>query len=146
MVIPLALHRELTRRRFSRAHDLLADSLVDAALMLRSIVKDEMADPFARMRAAEMMFNRVLGKPRESVAIDFAGTSEPKPWERLMASAIVGNLQQAIDAEAATIIEGELVEDEEPSPDPRRRPGMTARAIREASEESSEPSDEATGG
>jgi len=36
----------------------MADSLVDAALMLRAIVNDKRAEPSDRIKAAELMFNR----------------------------------------------------------------------------------------
>jgi hypothetical protein len=110
-VIPARLHRELTRRRFSRSRDLMAESLEDCARMLRSIVVDEAAPIRSRIHAAEVLMDRVLGRPKESMAIDFANTAEPAPWQRMMAEAIVGNLQQAIDAEAESIIEGEVVEE-----------------------------------
>src|SRR5436309_2989664 len=40
-VVPAAFLQELNRRRFSRAYELMSDSLVDAALMLRSVVNDQ---------------------------------------------------------------------------------------------------------
>lgn len=43
--------------------------------------------------------------------MDFANRAEPAPWQRMMAEAIVGNLQQAIDPDAELIIESEVVEE-----------------------------------
>jgi hypothetical protein len=115
-VIPFELHKELTRRRMSRAHDLLADSLVDAAQMLRSVVNDEEASTMSRIRAAELMFDRVLGKPRESVELDLGG--QGAPWQRLVAGAIVGTVEEAgliLDRERSLaeqdIVDAEIVEE-----------------------------------
>jgi hypothetical protein len=43
--------------------------------MLRSVVNDDQALTIDRIRAAEIMFDRILGKPPESVALDIAGRS-----------------------------------------------------------------------
>jgi len=96
--IPFEIHKELTRRRFARAHDLLGESLADAAQMLRSIVKDESADVYARLRAADMIFDRILGKPRESVDIGlYAGPAAEKPYQKMLQSAIVSTAGEAMD-------------------------------------------------
>lgn len=118
-VIPAEVAKELTRRRFQRSFNLMADSLVDAALMLRSIVNDKRVEPADRIRAAELMFNRVLGKPREAVTLDFATDSEQPPWKMLMAKGIVGTVEEAallLDRqrtaeEQGEIVDGELVEE-----------------------------------
>jgi hypothetical protein len=107
-VLPAALVRELTHRRFTRAHALLADSLVDAAQMLRAIVSDKKAPNGDRLRAAEIIFDRILGKPKESVSLDLRSGGEPPPWQRVAAVAIVGTIADAHD-----VIEGEIVETEE---------------------------------
>lgn len=119
-VIPIQLHKELTRRRFSRAYDLMSDSLVDAALMLRSVVTDKKAPRGVRIKAAEVMFDRILGKPKESASFNFqeGESGEVPKWQKMAAAAIVGSVQEAglylERSQAAEIeIEGEIVEDEE---------------------------------
>ena len=57
-------------------------------------MNDKSAEPGDRIRAAELMFNRVLGKPREVVSVDFQGEDAP-PWKRMMAKAIVATAEQA---------------------------------------------------
>jgi hypothetical protein len=119
-VIPAALAKELTRRRFQRSFLLMADSLVDAALMLRSIVSDKRAEPADRVRAAELMFNRVLGKPKEAVTLDFQVDDEQPAWQKLMAKGIVASVEDAalmLDRqrgleEQGEIVDGELVEED----------------------------------
>jgi hypothetical protein len=110
------MYRELTRRRFSRAHDLLASSLADGALMLRSVINDPDAPTADRIKAAEVMFDRVLGRPRESIALDFSGTAETPKWQAAMAKGIVSTLSQAVAQERGEIVEGEIVAE-----DPKRR-------------------------
>ena len=120
-MIPIQLHKELTRRRFSRAYDLMSDSLVDAALMLRSVVNDKKAPRGVRIRAAEVMFDRILGKPKESVSFNFQDgeSGETPAWQKLAANAIIGSVQEAgLYMERQRAIEGEVVaeiveEDEE---------------------------------
>jgi hypothetical protein len=115
-VVPAALLKELNRRRFSRAHALMADSLVDGALMLRSVINDKKADAADRIKAAELLFNRVLGKAHESVSLEVAGAAEALPWQKLMASAIVASVEDAalmLDRERSAdedIVEGEIVD------------------------------------
>lgn len=114
-VIPAEVARELTRRRFQRSFNLMADSLVDAALMLRSIVNDKRAEPSDRIRAAELMFNRVLGKPKEAVTFDFGTEDERPAWQKLMATGIVATVAEAgllLEREAASEADGEIVEGE----------------------------------
>jgi hypothetical protein len=98
-VVPVKLVQELTRRRFSKTHSLLAVSLVDAVQVLREIVNDERASEFARLRAADMIFDRILGKPREQVAIDLYAEVEGKSpvWKDLTRNAIVGSASQALE-------------------------------------------------
>jgi len=118
VVIPAALHKELTRRRYSRAHDILADSLVDGAQMLRAIVNDSSAEASDRIRAVELMFNRVLGKPRESVSLDLSAESDGPKWQQVVATAIVGSVEEAgllLERQrGADVVDGEMImEDDE---------------------------------
>jgi hypothetical protein len=108
-VLPAALVRELTQRRFQRAHSLLAESLVDAAKMLRSIVNDTDAANGDRIKAAEIIFDRVLGKPKESVMVDVHG--DVTPWQQLLVKAIVGTEEQAQDVLSGKVVEGEVLDD-----------------------------------
>lgn len=110
-LVPAAIHQEITRRRFSRAFDLLADSLVDCALMLRSIVNDKRAAKSDRIKAAEVLMDRVLGRPKEQVSLDL--TAEASPWQSLIAAAIVGTEEQARTQADSEVVEGEVLDDED---------------------------------
>ncbi len=127
LVIAASMHQELNRRRFSRAHQIMASSLADAAAMLGSIVRDEQAAPADRIRAAEVLFDRVLGKPRESVSLDIAATSTPK-WQLALAQGIVSSLEQVSRVgQHEDVVDGEIVEEQ---PKPRARQARARRVRR----------------
>jgi hypothetical protein len=102
-LLPASVVRELQRRRFAKAHALLADSLVDAVQFLRAVLNDKRAPRSARMKAAKQILDRVLGKPIEQARISF-DSDGGEPWQRLIAQAIV--------ATAEDTVEGEVIEDE----------------------------------
>lgn len=102
-LLPADVVRELQRRRFSKANAILADSLLDAVQFLRAVLNDERAPRSTRMKAAKQILDRVLGKPVEQARISLDADGE-KPWERVIAQAIV--------ATANDVVDGEVVEDE----------------------------------
>src|SRR5919106_7050883 len=60
-ILPVEVVREIQRRRFAKAHALLADSVVDAVQFLRAVLNDERAPRTTRMKAAREIMNRVMG-------------------------------------------------------------------------------------
>jgi hypothetical protein len=110
-IIPARMVQELTRRRFSRAHLLMSESLEDSVRMLRSIVNDKSAPEFARIKAAETIFDRILGKPRESIEVGLSANLEPTAFQKAFQAAIVGTMEQASDAQQPQIVDAEIVED-----------------------------------
>jgi hypothetical protein len=84
-VVPTAVHHELTRRRMGQAYELMREDLVAAVQVLGDIVKDTEASNRDRLRAAELIMDRVLGKATERVEVKLA----PEPWEQLVVSSIV---------------------------------------------------------
>lgn len=83
-VVPKAIHDELVRRKLSKAYDLLKDSLVDAVVLLRTVVTDPDAQYADRIKAAKIIMDRVLGKATERVELGF---QEP-PWATALRSAL----------------------------------------------------------
>jgi len=85
-VVPLQLHHELTRRRMQRGYALMAKSIVDGANMLTSIINDPDVSPRVKLHAIEILFDRVLGKPREFVSLDVTsldkGAVQPRARSR----------------------------------------------------------------
>jgi hypothetical protein len=106
VLLPAQVVHELTRRRFQRAHMLLADSLVDCVQMLRSIVNDRRASKADRIRAAETILDRVLGRPKESVSLDIN-----PGWQGIVARGIVAVAE-------SEVVQGEVVDDDPDEPDP----------------------------
>ena len=75
-LVPKAIHDELVRRKMSKAHDILRDSIVRAAEVLREILDDKNADAAVRLKAAGMLLDRGLGKATERVEISLASPIE----------------------------------------------------------------------
>jgi hypothetical protein len=126
-LIPRQLVMELNRRRMGRAQALLLYSSVDAIEVLRSIVNDKQAARRTRIRAAEILLEQGLGKPRERMSLDVTRDDDVLPWQPLMVNAIVGTPEQAkqlveeSEAQPGDVIEGEVVEyDESPAKGPAR--------------------------
>ncbi|MGI9121194.1 MAG: hypothetical protein ACR2G7_13935 [Acidimicrobiales bacterium] len=84
-VVPAAVHLELTRRRMSQAYELMRDDLVAAVQVLGEVVRDPEASNRDRLKAAELIMDRVLGKATERVEVKL----RPDPWEELVVEGIV---------------------------------------------------------
>ena len=92
-VVPTAVHRELTNRRMGEAFDLLRDNLVGAVQVLGTIAQDPQAPAKDRIRASEIIIERVLGKQPQAIAI------VNEPWQDLLVEAIVSGYEDVIEAE-----------------------------------------------
>lgn len=79
-VVPKAIHDELVRRTMDRATGLLVDNLVDAVQLLGEVVRDPAAKRSDRIRAADIIMNRVLPK---QITIK----TEMAPWEKAFEAA-----------------------------------------------------------
>jgi hypothetical protein len=84
-IVPAAVHNELVRRRLSAAGEVLRESLVDAVTLLREVVQDKDALYSDRIRAANLIMDRVLGKAPEQVRLS---VSEEPPWAIAIRAAI----------------------------------------------------------
>lgn len=99
-VVPLAVHQELTRRRMSQAYELLREDLGSAVRLLIKVVKDENADTKDRIKSAELIINRVMGKAPERIEV----TTRSR-WEDALDAMLVMSDDD--------IVEAELVEDDD---------------------------------
>ncbi len=106
-LVAKAVHDELVRRRMSRAYDLLRKSTYDAVRLLREVVNDDEADLVVRVKAAELILDRVLGKAPQTVALDV--TANSAPWQRMAATAIVSIVGNQDQIGASEVVEGEVV-------------------------------------
>jgi hypothetical protein len=122
-VVATQVHDELVRRRLKKGIHLLRTSTVDAVRVLIKIVRDEEASNRDRLKAAELILDRALGKAPEHVNVSLG--PDLAPWQQMMADSIVmvGTEEQAALPPAPTpdddVIEGEIVEEPEP---PKRAP------------------------
>lgn len=141
-VIPIVIHQELARRVITEArHQYVANlgyAVEKHMAIIRGIEMEERQVPGGKkgekewvavdvtpvqLKAILALEDRVMGQPREQVDVNIA---VEKPYEKLMASAIVPNKaaleeleQEQAKAEPGEeeIIEGELVDDLEDSED-----------------------------
>ncbi len=67
VVVPKAIHNELVHRKMMQAHELLRDNLCEAINVLVTIAKDKRTDAAVRVKAANTIIERVLGKVPERV-------------------------------------------------------------------------------
>lgn len=120
-VVPMEIHHELNKRRMSRAGEVLRESLVGAVELWRSVLEDDSAPLGFRMRASELIVERVMGKAKETVDLSVSVEQEP-PW-----AAAIRDMYQAqgplavgpptrLDEEIldAEIVEDDFIEDDDP--------------------------------
>jgi hypothetical protein len=111
-IVARAVHDALTRHKMSKAHDLLRENTYKAVQVLVEVATDRAVDRAVRLKAAELILDRTMGKPMEKMRLDIASDS---PFMQMIATAIVPRAQ-------ADVIEGEVIEeavvlnDEEPFP------------------------------
>lgn len=96
-VVPKVLHDELVRRQYDEASQILRSSLVDAVTLFHTIVMDPEAESAVRLKAAQVIVERVMGKAQQNVKLDVGVKAK---WEEAIAHSIV-----PIPAELADAIE-----------------------------------------
>lgn len=85
----------------------MRESTYDAVHTLREIVNDEDADAQYRLRAAELILDRTLGKAPEHVSLGIE--MDQSPFARAFTAALmVGTEEQANE-----VIDAEIVEEDE---------------------------------
>lgn len=101
VVVPKAIHDELTRRTLKEAQTILRDSLLPGLEYLRGMVDDPEIDASTKLKAVAMIMDRVLGKTPEKVEL----TAEVPPWMEALTDGIV-----SLDDEDLDVIDVEEVE------------------------------------
>jgi hypothetical protein len=94
-VVPLRVHEELTRRRLSTAYELLREDLVAAVQVLGEVVRDNEAPTKDRLRAAELIIERVMGKAPVKVELGVR-----TKFEEALEAMIVPDDDYVIEAES----------------------------------------------
>jgi hypothetical protein len=101
-IIPKAIHDELVRRTLSQAEQLLRDNLAEAIEMLVDVMRGKDTEDKDKLKAIEMIMNRVMGK--EPLKVDLTvGTK--KPWEEAMDAVIVPTDDDVVDVIDTTAVE-----------------------------------------
>lgn len=97
-LVPVGVHRELNRRKFGeQAYEVSKDSVVEAVEYQVEVLRDPDADPALRMRAAENIIDRVLGKATERSQVEVSVNRSP--WEEAIVAGLIGTDAQVIDVE-----------------------------------------------
>lgn len=115
-MIPRAVFDELNNRIITRVRHRFAAEMEVAVREHIRIINSRKASDAVKLKAIGMLYDRVLGKPTETVRVEHEG--DPL-YLQVVANAIVATPEQAVAAIAALdsgdmdIEEGELVEDEE---------------------------------
>lgn len=79
-MIPMALHQRIQKEFFARIEEKMRDALPDAVAMLAQLATSPAAEDKDKLKAIDMLMNRVMGKPPERVEI----SSGDKPFEMTM--------------------------------------------------------------
>jgi len=107
-IVPIRVHQELVSRVTTRAKHRFAAELDYAVKKHIQIIK--MIDPEdptpTQLKAIEMLYERILGKPTEHVALYNGG--EMPAWQKAVAAGIVGSVGEGPDDD---IVDGEIVEE-----------------------------------
>lgn len=84
IVVPKALHDELVKRTLDKANKLFQENLLAAVEVLVDLCTDTSVEPRDRLKAVQMITERVMGKPKDTV--EFTGD---KKWELALTGGIV---------------------------------------------------------
>lgn len=94
-VVPTALHRELTRRQMQKVQEHLRDNLLVAAEALTEMIQSPHVDDSTKVRAIQMIFDRVLGKAPEKIDVQVFQSKMQEAFEVML----VPTEDDVIDAE-----------------------------------------------
>lgn len=111
-VIPDTLHREYIRRQMRGALQLMSQNLEKACEVLVSIIDDPKADNKDKIRAAQLIIERVMGKSVEQIDVKI----EAKPaFLQAIQDGIVPGDDEIIDAEvieeSVSDVDDEIIDD-----------------------------------
>lgn len=106
--IPHEYHDEIVRRLLERGQERLREGYIDAVEVIVGIAIDSTVDAAVRLRAANIVQERVAGKTPDRVEMSV----EVRPWERVL-KGIIKTPPPDLGALVATVVEeGEDEEDD----------------------------------
>jgi hypothetical protein len=103
-VVPTAILHELTRRRFTKAEEVVRESLVAAVELWKQIVEDDTVPLAYRLKASELIVDRAWGKPKERISAEI-DLKEPN-WMRVLRQVVKVDGQPVGDHPAVRAAEG----------------------------------------
>ena len=136
-LVPAECLRELTRRRLFETESIFREACVEAAKYLDVVVRGAEEPKPGRIKAAETVLDRFLGKPKERV--DMHAVVEMSPFVALVNHSIVGHplgqpgeakpiaeIAPVIDAESTPVLPEPINVEDRPPVDvpPWRRPPL----------------------
>lgn len=71
VVVPTNCYREMMRREFARANQLMGENLVAAAQALTRIIESPASEDKDVIKAAQLLLDRVMGKNPEKLDVSF---------------------------------------------------------------------------
>lgn len=109
-MVPREVYAEWARRQMEAGFQDMLGDLREVVKAVRHIATDASVDETTRLRAAEMVLDRIYGKPKQAVDI---GISEPEKYQQVI-EAVTVQRDLADDADAdGEVIDAEVVEDDE---------------------------------
>jgi len=111
IVVPLALHAELSRRRLRKGQQLLIANVERAVQILIDVADDPDTPPDVKVKATALIIERVYGRAAERVDLNVTGDVRVAPWQRAIATSIVASSDEVPGDDE--IIDAELIEDDE---------------------------------
>jgi hypothetical protein len=101
-LVPTEIHKEFVRRKLAEAQHALAAALPQAIETLKAICESPFSDEKARIRAAELIIERVMGKSTEHINLT---NNEDPPWLVALHAGIVDvpDESNAISANAVEV-------------------------------------------
>lgn len=109
-VVPIAVYQEFVRRQLQRAEQGFANNLTNAVNSLVRISEDPDVPANVRLKALEMIFDRVLGKPKERVEIS-PMIADPE-WKQNIDRVTVDRAALA-PPEDGDVVDAEVVDDDD---------------------------------
>jgi len=106
-VVPQVIHVEMTKRRMSKAYELLKVSTLDAVELLHSVINDIDAPLPERLKAAQLVLDRTLPKS-ENLNVNLGIADPPK-----FLAAIESALTIVTSDSDPDILDAEVIEDDE---------------------------------
>lgn len=109
-VVPRQAYEEFVRRQLERVEQHLAANVAEATAELTKIAKDPDVPEAIRLKAIEMIHNRVLGTPKQRLDVDITGTLK---HEQLIEDVTIR--RDEWDEDSWDVVDAEVVEPDEPT-------------------------------